>query len=278
MKKLAKLFAKPKLNSPVMLAVWPGIGNVAVVVANYLLDKLEFRDLAELDATHFFDPIGVMARDSVVEAPRFPESRFYYWKNKKGIHDVILFVGDDQPLAKVYELAGTVLDVAQTFAVSRVYTCAAAPTKIHFTETPRTWAVATDKELVSELRRQELVQKGTIQIAGLNGLLLGMAKERDIEGICLLAEVPAQTARMENPVASLALIKVFTRLLEFEVDTAGLAEAAHQTTEQVKQANAIAMGEYLEHFTEPIWEQDGGEDDEDNEDDAGPEDDEQIQN
>ena len=276
MKKLAKLYAKPKLNSPVLLAVWPGIGNVAIILANYLLDKLEFRDLAEIDAAHFFDPIGVVARDSVVDAPHFPESRFFYWKNKKGSHDIILFIGDDQPAAKIYELAGAVLDVGQTFGVNRVYTCAAAPTRIHFTETPRTWAVATNKALVAELRKQELLQKGTIQIAGLNGLLLGMAKEREIDGVCLLAEVPGQTARMENPVAALAILKVFTRLLGIEIDTAGLAEAAHQTTEQVKQATAIAMGEYLEHFTEPIWEQGDGEEGDDGED-VGP-DDEPLQN
>jgi len=44
-----------------MLAAWPGIGNVAMLVANYLLDKFEFKDLAEIDAQQFFDPIGVLS-------------------------------------------------------------------------------------------------------------------------------------------------------------------------------------------------------------------------
>jgi proteasome assembly chaperone (PAC2) family protein len=201
----------------------------------------------------------------VVDTPHFPGSRFFYWKNKKGNHDLIIFVGDDQPGSKIYELARSVLDVAKTFGVGRVYTCAAAPTRIHFTEQPKTWAVASNRKLLPELRKQELLQKGTIQIAGLNGLLLGMAKERDIDGVCLLAEVPAQTSRLENPVAALAILKVFNRLLGTEIDTAELAEAAHQTIEQVKQATAIAMGEYLEHFTQPIWEQGDGEEGEEGE-------------
>lgn len=269
MKKLVRIYARPRLKSPVLLAAWPGIGNVSMIVANYLLDKLEFRDLAELDASYFFDPIGVLAREHVVEAPHFPESRFYYWKNKKGAHDVILFIGDDQPVSKVYELAGSVLDVARAFEVTRVYTCAAALVKIHFTEQPKTWAVATNKSLVDELRKQELLQKGTLQIAGLNGLLLGMAKEQGIEGVCLLGEVPAQTSRMENPVAALAILKVFARILNISIDTAELAENAREIIEQVKQATAIAMGEYLEHFTQPIWEQDGEEGDEGEEDEGG---------
>ena len=61
MKKLIKLYANPKLKAPVMLAAWPGFGNVAMLVANYLLDKLDFKDLAENDAGNFFDPIGVLA-------------------------------------------------------------------------------------------------------------------------------------------------------------------------------------------------------------------------
>ncbi|GAH26410.1 unnamed protein product [marine sediment metagenome] len=110
MKGLVKLYARPKLNSPNMLAAWPGIGNVSIIVATYLERKLNFKRLGEIEASYFFDPIGVMVRDNVVEAPQFPESKFYYWKNKGGGSDIILFIGDDQPAAKGYELANCVLE------------------------------------------------------------------------------------------------------------------------------------------------------------------------
>ena len=189
MKNLVKLHARPKLNSPVMLAAWPGVGNVSIIVATYLRRKLDFKELGEIEASHFFDPIGVLVRDNVVEAPQFPLSRFYYWKNKGEGSDIILFMGDDQPAAKGYELANCVLDVGERFQVRRVYTCAAALTRIHHTEQPRVWGVATSQHVTEDLKRYDLVQRGNLQIAGLNGLLLGVAKERDIEGICLLGEV-----------------------------------------------------------------------------------------
>ena len=268
MKKLVKISAKPKLKSPVMIAAWPGVGNVAMLVANYLLDKLEFKDLAEIDASQFFDPIGVLSREHLIEAPQFPQSHFYYWKNKKGEHDIILFVGDDQPDVKIYDFAGCVLDFAQYYGVERVYTCAAAMTNIHFTEQPKVWAVATNKPLIEELRKYDLLQKGSIQIAGLNGLLLGLAKERSFNGVCVMTEVPSQTSRMENPMAALAILKIFMQLLEIEIETKELAEMAKEMMEQVKQAMTIAMGEYIEHFTQPIWEQGEGEE-EDEGDDEG---------
>jgi len=269
MKKLIKLSAKPKLKAPVMLAAWPGIGNVAMLVANYLLDKLDFKDLAEIEASEFFDPIGVLSREHMIETPQFPQNNFYYWKNKKGEHDIILFIGDDQPDVKIYDFAGCVLDFAKNYGVERVYTCAAAMTNIHFTEQPKVWAVATNKLLIEELRKIDLLQKGSIQIAGLNGLLLGLAKERDYDGVCVMTEVPSQTSRMENPMAALAILKTFMKLLDIEIDTKDLTEHAKEMTEQIKQAMTIAMGEYIEHFTQPIWEQGEGEMDEDEEDEEG---------
>jgi uncharacterized protein len=205
----------------------------------------------------------------MIEAPQFPQSHFYYWKNKKGEHDIILFIGDDQPDFKIYDFAGCVLDFAASYGVERVYTCAAAMTNIHFTEQPRVWAVATNKPLIEELKKYDLLQKGAIQIAGLNGLLLGLAKERKYNGVCVMTEVPSQTSRMENPMAALAILKTFMRLLDIEVDTKELAENAKEVTEQIKQAMTIAMGEYIEHFTQPIWEQGDDEGDEDEGDDEG---------
>ena len=254
MNELVKLHARPKLTSPNMIAAWPGIGNVANIVATYLQRKLDFKRLGEIEASHFFDPIGVVVSDNVVEAPQFPQSKFYYWKNEGGGGDLILFIGDDQPAEKGYELANCVLDVGINFQVKRIYTSAAALTRIHHTEQPSVWGVASNQQLTDELRRYDLVQRGNLQIRGLNGLLLGVAKERNVEGICLLGEVPVYATRIHNPMAALAVIKVLAKILGIEIDTTELTQQAVETRERMKQIAAEAMGEYIDYFTEPIWE------------------------
>ncbi len=254
MKDLVKLYARPRLKSPVMLASWPGIGNVSLIVAEYLGRKLGFKELGEIEAFHFFDPIGVIVRDDVVEAPQFPQSRFYYWKNKGGGSDIILFIGESQPASKGYELANCVLDVGMRFQVKRVYTCAAALTRIHYTEQPRAWGVATNQEVSEDLKRYDLVQRRNLQISGLNGLLLGVAKERDIDGVCLLGEVPMYATRMQNPMAALAVLRVLAEMLEIEIDIDELAQLAMETKEKMREVAAEAMGEYIDYFTRPIWE------------------------
>jgi len=238
-----------------MLAAWPGIGDVAMIVATYLQRKLNFKVLGEIEASNFFDPIGILVRDSVVEEPQFPQSNFYYWKNKRKGDDLILFIGEDQPAVKGYELANCVLDVGLKFQVKRIYTCAAALTRIHHTEQSKVWGVATSYDVAQDLEQYDLVQGGNIQIAGLNGLLLGVAKEREVDGICLLGEVPMYVSRMQNPMAALSVLRVLTKILGIEVDVTELAHLAIETREKMKQAAAEAMGQYIDQFTEPIWEQ-----------------------
>jgi proteasome assembly chaperone (PAC2) family protein len=260
---LIKIRARPKLTTPNMVAAWPGIANVSSIAVTYLKRRLDFKDLGEVDAPYFFDPIGVTARDNVVEEPQFPQSRFYYWKNKPGKSDLILFIGDDQPPVKAYEMANAVLDMAARFKVNRIYTCAAAITRIHHTEMPKAWGVATTKKLTAELKRYDLMQRGNLQIAGLNGLLLGVARERAVDAICVLGEVPSQAARIQNPMAALAILRVLTTMLDIKIDLLELEQIATQAKAALKQMAAEAMGEYIDLFTEPIWEQ--GQDEEEEE-------------
>jgi proteasome assembly chaperone (PAC2) family protein len=257
-----RITARPKLRSPDLLAAWPGIGNVAMILTNYLKAKLPFKELGYLEASYFFDPIGVLVKDNVVEAPTFPQSRFYYWKNDTGPNDLILFIGDDQPTSKGYDLAKCILDVGDRFAVKRIYTCAAAITRIHHTEPPRVWGVATSPVVADSLQRHNLQNASNLQIAGLNGLLLGVAKEKGIDGICLLGEVPVYASRVPNPMAALAVLKVLATILAIKIDFAELSKMAVEAGERIKQVAAQAMEEYIDYFTEPIWERGEGEEDE----------------
>ena len=267
MKGPVKIYARPKLNSPVILAAWPGVGNVAAIIASYLKKKLDFKRLAAIEASHFFDPIGVSVKDNIIENPQFPQSAFYYWKNTGDGSDIILFMGDDQPAAKAYELANCVLDVGLRFQVNRVYTCAAAMTRIHHTEQSNVWGVATNSQIIDDLKKYNLGQAANLQIAGLNGLLLGVAKERRIDGVCLLGEVPLYATKVPNPIAALSVLKVLTQVLDIEIDMVELARVAAEAKERMKQMAAQAMEEYIDYFTEPIWERgEDGEDEEEGED------------
>ena len=187
MEKRIKRVRTPKLVNPSLVAAWPGVGNVALIAVTYLKDKLKAKVLGELDPSGFFDLGGVFIKDNLIELPEFPQSTFYYWSSRGKGKDLIIFLSESQPAFGAYEYVGRVLDVAESFGIRRVYTLAAAVTE-HHPDEPRVLGAATSPELLNELKTHDVVLAGDFYVAGLNGLLLGAAKERDMEGICLLGE------------------------------------------------------------------------------------------
>jgi proteasome assembly chaperone (PAC2) family protein len=253
MKGAVKLYKEPRVKSSDLIAAWPGIGNVALIVAKYIKDKLNAEEIGEIEPFDFFDPIGIMVKGNIVEAPQFPESKFYHWHNSASGRDLILFISDEQPSFKGYELANSVLDVSRKLKVKRVYTCAAAIARIHHAEKPKVWGAATNQKLLETLKKYDIILRGDIQIAGLNGLFLGVAKEMGFEGICLLGEVPMYTTRIPNPKASLAVLDILTKMLDININLSELTKLARESDEEMTKLAAEAMGEFIDRYTKPVW-------------------------
>ncbi len=88
---------EPKLHNPSLLAAWPGVANVALEATTYLKDKLQAEEFAEIEAQSFFEVTGVYVEKNLVQPPRLPENKFYYWKRKGKEGDLIIFLGEAQP-------------------------------------------------------------------------------------------------------------------------------------------------------------------------------------
>ena len=239
-----KFYEKPILKNPIMVAGWPGIGYVAIGAVRYLLRKLDAKLFAEIEPFTFFTYEGVAVRGGIARLPRLPESKFHYFKSDTG-NDLIIFVGEAQPHGKgSEELADILLDVAEEFDVKRIYTAAAFPTSMDHKEEPKVWAVTNDELLLSLLINYNvrLLKQGSI--AGLNGLLLGFAKERKIGGICLLGETPIYTVNIENPKSSKAVLEVLTKMLGIEIDMYEIETLAKNTEDYIEKE--------LEHLYEQM--------------------------
>ena len=63
-------------------------------------------------------------------------------------------------------------------------------------------------------------------------------------------------------------LKVLAKMLEIDVDLVELTRLADETREKMKQAAAEAMGQYIDYFTQPIWEQGQEEDGEEGEEEG----------
>jgi proteasome assembly chaperone (PAC2) family protein len=192
------------------------MGAVTLLAANYLRQELGASLLGEVEPQAFFSPSQVYVKDGLIRGPELPTTKFYYW-DQGAAHDLLIVVGTEQP-ARTYEMAQCVLNTAQQFGVERVYTAAAFPTFIHHTHEPAVWGVATHAHLADEMSVYGVREMDQGSISGLNGLLLAVAREQGLEGLCLLGEIPVYATQMINPKASSAVLAVLSGLLQVEID------------------------------------------------------------
>ena len=88
---------RPELTRPWLVAVWPGMGHVALSAGYYLMAKLGMHQLAEFAAEGLFDVEHVEVKDGLIRPGRLPRSRFFAWNDPLGRHDLVVFIGEAQP-------------------------------------------------------------------------------------------------------------------------------------------------------------------------------------
>ena len=246
------IYREPELENPVMVASWPGIGNIGIIAVDTLKNMMGAEELGEIEPWDFFYPRKVLIRNGELKDVEFPSSKFYF--KRTGETDLLFFVGEEQPSdggrtyaegKKAYQMANLVLDVAQKFGCKRVYTSGAAVAPIHHTARPKVWAVPNTKGLISEVKTYENTilmsdiegRGGQGNITGLNGLLLGVARRRGIEAICVMGEIPVylQGFPLPYPRASKSVLEVLTAALGIEIDMDRIAGFIEQSDSQIEQ-------------------------------------------
>jgi uncharacterized protein len=224
-----------KLHHPLLVAVWPGMGNVALSAGYYLLAKLGMHLLAEYEAEDLFDVDQVEVKEGIIQAGRRPRNRFFLWTDPKQKQDLVVFLGEAQPPLGKYLLCRKLIDYAKQLGVERVFTFAAMATQMHPEHRSRVFVAATNQENLEKLKRLELEVLEDGHIGGLNGVLLGAAVEAGLHGACLLGEMPHIFAQLPFPKASLAILEIFATMTGIELDFAELAEQARIMDEHLGQ-------------------------------------------
>jgi len=222
-----------QVTNPVMIAGWPGMGNVALGAVEYLIKKAGFERFADIELIKPAIIDSVTVNHGMASLPPPPKYSFYY-RNKP---DIILFEGETQlPGQDGIDLLNKVLDVAMSLKVSRIFTGAAFPLPTGHAEPSEVFAAVNRKELKGLMKGYGVHPMEGGQISGMNGLLLGYAAKRSIDAVCLLATIPHYAISIPNPKASGAIIQTLERVLNFDVN---LAELESEIKEMDEKMSAI---------------------------------------
>jgi proteasome assembly chaperone (PAC2) family protein len=218
--------ATDKLRDPTLLAVWPGMGGVAITAGYYLMAKLGMHLLMEFPATDYFDLEQIEVKDGLILSGKLPRSRLFLWKDPHGRHDFIVFIGEAQPPARGGAFCTRLIDYAKEMGVQRVFTFAAMATPMRPEHRSRIFGAAIDQASLDILRKHEVQILESGNINGLNGVLLAMAACSGMSGGCLLGGIPHVFAQIPFPKASLAVLEVFTEILGIKLDFGELRSQA----------------------------------------------------
>jgi uncharacterized protein (TIGR00162 family) len=199
----------PVLENPIFVQGLPGLGNVGKIAAHLMVKFCGAKLFAELYSPSFPDYISVNFEGIC----RLPKYEFYAAPMEK--NNFIIMTGDTQPsfedVVAHYELCSEILDFVGKFGCSFIITIGGVPTS---EEKAQVYVAATSPRLAADFMEKGAVIYSKGRIVGATGLMLGLAKERGLNGVCLLG---ATTGFKADRGAGFSVFKFLMKALGNEV-------------------------------------------------------------
>ncbi|NIQ04991.1 MAG: proteasome assembly chaperone family protein [Candidatus Korarchaeota archaeon] len=221
------------LKDPILIEGLPGLGLVGKIATRYLIKRLKAKKFAHLHSPHL--PYFVLVNKK--GNARLLRGTFYASKNQNGKNDFILFTGDSQAqtIEGQYEISDSILDFAEKQKVRLMVTIGGYRKEVE--DNPEVVVAATDQELLERtLQAGAILSSRGSPIVGTAGLILGLARFRKMNALCLLGETRGY---LPDPKAAKSVLNVLKNLFDIDVDLAGLDEQIVKADDMVNRLQKI---------------------------------------
>jgi proteasome assembly chaperone (PAC2) family protein len=221
------------LRRPILIMAFPGwndAAEAASTAARYLATSFQAEKFAEIDPEEFYHfgltrPLVRYRADEPGERELvWPATEFSLTRSAALPRDLIVGVAAEPHLRwKTY--CAAVLDLVRQCGVTLVLTLGALLAEVPHTRPVRLSGTATDPELGALLGARRSRYEGP---TGIVGVLNIICREHGVPTASLWANVPHYISGIENPKATLALVKRVLTLLSASTDLSDLDEAVKQ--------------------------------------------------
>ena len=171
----------PALENPVFVQGLPGFGNVGRIAAHLLIKFCEAKPFAELYSPSFPDYVSISSK-GITFLPRY---EFYSAPLEK--NNLIIMTGETQPsfddVLAHYQVCSEIVDFVEKLGCHFVVTMGGVPLTDDKTQV---YVAATSSRLATEFAEKGAAIYSKGRIVGGTGLTLAIAKERKLDGVCLL--------------------------------------------------------------------------------------------
>lgn len=181
-----KHLMKIKLKNSILIGGLPGIGNVGKVATDFMVENLKAKKIVEIFSYEFPHAVFVNEENMI----DLPSVSVYH--AKKGDKNILFLAGDVQPIDEVacYKFCDTILDISEQYNCKEIITLGGIGLKT-LPKEPKVYCTANDKKIFKRFKSKNLTNNifGVVgPIIGVSGLLPGLAKQRNIPAMILLAE------------------------------------------------------------------------------------------
>jgi proteasome assembly chaperone (PAC2) family protein len=209
---------------------WNDAAEAATTATRYLANAFGAQPLAQIDPEDFYH-FG-LSRPQVRIKPGTEYEREIVWpttdfsiaQSSELARDVIFGVAME-PHLRWKQYCATVLDVVRRCQATLVLTLGALLAEVPHTRPVRLSGTAADPELAALLGSRPTKYEGA---TGIVGVLNSIARAEGVETASLWANVPHYISGIENPKATLALVRRVLPLLGASLDLSDLEEAVKQ--------------------------------------------------
>jgi uncharacterized protein (TIGR00162 family) len=171
----------PSLENPIFVQGLPGFGNVGRIAAHLLIKFCEAKPFAELYSPSFPDYVSISTK-GITHLPKY---EFYAAPMEK--NNLIIMTGETQPsfddVLAHYQVCSEIVDFAEKLGCHFIVTMGGVPITEDKTQI---YVAATSSKLATEFTEKGAVVYSKGRIVGGTGLTLALAKERKLDGVCLL--------------------------------------------------------------------------------------------
>jgi proteasome assembly chaperone (PAC2) family protein len=234
-----RIDSRPELMRPVLVAAfrgWNDGGQGASLAGGFLAKQWGAERFAEIDPEGFYDFQATRPHVSLVEGATrridWPENAFFHAHVTGQSRDAVLLLGIE-PNVRWRTFSTLVTDLAKDLGVELVVTLGSLLADVPHTRPAPVTGAATDPSLIEQLGLQASRYEGP---TGIVGVLHDACRQAGLPSASLWAAVPHYVSLAPSPRAALALCQRLAELLEAEIDTSELEEAAERYAEQVTEA------------------------------------------
>jgi proteasome assembly chaperone (PAC2) family protein len=208
-----EILTKKKVDTFRIFASLPDMGRVGGLVSSFLASNLETEHIANIISN---PKPWVNVKDGVIESTR-DIYKIYFSDREK----LLILTGEIQPEdhRELLELCNTFLDFCSSIGdVKRLYTAGGSLNEM-LTGEPRVVGVATKPQLKEILVSSDVDTLGSefTTITWFNGLILGMASDRNIEAIGFYGEISDKS--LPQPLAAKSIVKAFAKIEHLSIST-----------------------------------------------------------